>query len=130
MSERKKQRGGGSPVVRIFGAGLLGCAASVALALAFSFVLMKQWMGVNAMPYINAGIKAACAAVSAIAAVRHAPKAALLRGAAAGIVYMFVTTAVFSLLSGGFSLGLGLLTDLAVCSAVGAAVGVIHNLRS
>lgn len=129
MTDRKERKSGGSPVLKTVIGGLMGCAASVALALAFSFVLMKQWLGMEALPFINAGIKAFCAGIAAFAAVRGAASRAILRGAAAGLVYMAVTSVVFSLLSGGFSIKPSALADAAVCAAVGAAVGIVHNLR-
>lgn len=129
MAERKNKKGERSAALSLLIAGLIGCAASIALALAFSFVLMKQWLTIDAMPYINAGIKVASSLIAALIAIRRAENGALLKGAAAGLIYMALTTLVFSLLSGGFSPSAGLLTDFAMCALVGAVAGVVRNLK-
>lgn len=129
MAERKNKRGERSAALTLLIAGLIGCAASIALALAFSFVLMKQWLTIDAMPYINAGIKVASSLIAALIAIRRAENGALLKGAAAGLIYMALTTLVFSLLSGGFLPSAGLLTDFAMCALVGAVAGVVRNLK-
>ena len=110
-------------------ASLIAAAASVLLVVIFAFVLQKRWLDLDSVKYINAGVKAVSAAVAALIAVRAAGSKAPLWGALAGGAYMLVTFLVFSLLSGSFSLELGLLTDLAVCMLAGAVTGILVNLK-
>jgi putative membrane protein (TIGR04086 family) len=124
--ERKAGKGFIMPVLR---SALIACAFSVLLVAAFALVLQKQWLGTEAVPYINAGVKTLCAVIAALLAVRRAESRAMLRGALAGGLYALITFAVFSLIAGAFSPGKALLTDLAMCMLGGAVIGVIRNLR-
>ena len=102
---------------------------SVALVALFAFVIMKQWLSLNSLVYINAGVKILSAAFAAFIAARAAEKRAPLWGMAAAGMYMLVTTLVFSLLAGEFKPNTALLTDAAMCVLAGALTGMLVNLR-
>ncbi|MCR5809246.1 MAG: TIGR04086 family membrane protein [Clostridiales bacterium] len=129
MGSDKKNKGNEKGWLRVIKASLIACALSVALVVAFAFVLQKQWLGIGSVGYINTGVKVISAAAAALIATRGASKGTLLRGALAGGAYMIITFLVFSLLSGEFRMGTGTLTDLLMCVLGGAVIGVIRNLR-
>ena len=110
-------------------AALTASALSVLLIVIFAFVLQKRWLGLESVRYINAGVKVLSAVAAAFIAVRTASSRAPLWGALAGGAYMLMAFIIFSVLSGGFSPELGLLTDLAMCVFAGAATGILVNLR-
>lgn len=113
--------------VRLPLAGLAGCVLSVILIAAFAFALQKQWLPSSGMTYINLGVKLAAALVSALIAALSAESRAPLWGALASGVYMAATYLLFSLFSGGFSIGWGNLTDLLMCLIVGLITGIAVN---
>ncbi|MBO4384035.1 MAG: TIGR04086 family membrane protein [Clostridia bacterium] len=120
---------GKSTILTLIKASLAAAAASVLLVVAFAFILQKQWLKVDAIPYINIAVKVLAGVLAAVIAVRSGAKRAPLFGAAAAGAYMLVTFAVFSLLAGEFKPSLSLLTDMLMCMAAGAAVGVVNNLK-
>lgn len=109
---------------------LIASALGVALVALFAFLLLKAVLPAESVPYVNAGIKAACAAFGAYTAIRRSHSRNMLVGALAGVGYMLISYAVFSLISGGFSFNVGLVSDLLMCAAAGAAVGIFRNLRT
>ena len=117
----------GSLPINVLKGALIGAAVSVALVAAFAFVLLKQWLSAESIPYVNVGIKAVSAAAAALAAAAGERRA--LKGALAGVLYTLVSFAVFSLISGRFELDAALLSDIAICGAVGAVTGMMRNLR-
>lgn len=127
-NERKGSKGRRMGTVLLRSA-LIACAASVVLVVAFAFVLQKQWLGIEAAAYVNAGIKTVSAIIAAVCASRAAQSRTILWAAASGGLYMLITFLVFSLLSGGFAPRPALLLDLVLCMLGGAVVGAIRNLR-
>ncbi|MCR5612008.1 MAG: TIGR04086 family membrane protein [Clostridiales bacterium] len=116
-------------VLTILKASLAAAALSVLLVVLFAFVLQKQWLKVDTIPYINIAVKVLAAVLAAIIAVRSGAGRAPLMGAAAAGAYMLITFIVFSLFAGKFDIGLSLLTDVLMCVIAGAAVGIVSNLR-
>ena len=108
---------------------LIAAALSVILVVVFAFIMQKQWMGMDSIPYVNLGIKAVCAIFSAMLAAGKAESRTPLWGALAGGAYMLLTYIVFSVLSGKLSFDAGLITDLAMCVFGGMTVGIIRNLK-
>ena len=108
---------------------LIGTAAGTALVALFAFILLKQWLGPESVTYINLGVKAVSGAVAALIAVRSAGERRPIVGAAAGLLCMLLSFVVFSLISGEFAFDTALLTDLVICAAIGAVVGMLENLR-
>lgn len=126
---KTKSQNGKNAVLTIAKASLAAAAASVLLVVLFAFVLQKQWLKVDAIPYINIAVKVLAAVLAAVIAVHSGTGRAPLLGAAAAGAYMLLTFIVFSLFAGEFSVGLSLLTDVLMCAIAGAAVGIVSNLR-
>ena len=118
---------GGNSWFKALRSALAACALSVALVALFAFVLQKRWLGVESITAVNVVIKLVASAAAALLAARGGSRAWLWGAVSAGM-YMLLTYAVFSLISGGFSLDAGIFTDLAMCVLCGAATGMIKNL--
>lgn len=112
------------------GASLISSALSVGLVALVSFLLLKQTISMDAVPYVNTGLKVVCSALAALLAVMRAKELVLVRGVLAGACYMVVSFIVFSLVTGSFEAGAENLYDLLICSLSGAAVGIIKNLKA
>ncbi len=112
----------------LFGA-LAASAAGVAFTALFAFIMQKQWLGIGSVIYVNAGIKVVCAVIAAIIALRKIDRGALLYGALSGALYMLISFIVFSLISGSYSVGKGLFTDLLMCMLAGCITGMVRNLK-
>lgn len=112
------------------GASLIASAVSVGAVAVVSLLLLKQTISMDAVPYVNTGLKVICSAVAALLAVLRAKERVLLRSVLAGVCYMAVSFLVFSLVTGSFSLSADNLYDLLICAFSGAVVGIVKNLRS
>ena len=117
-------------LLRSFAAALIACACGVALVALSAFVMQKQWLPFESLPYINIGIKLVSAAAAALISCRKASDRAPLRGALSGALYMAVSFVIFSLICGSFELSSALLFDLLICAGVGFVIGILHNLKS
>ena len=116
-------------LVSSVGAALIASAFGVGLVALASFLLLRQTVTTDTIPYINTGIKVVCSVVAALLASRHAKTGVLLRAVAAGIAYFAVSFAVFSLVTGEWSFAQSNLIDLAVCALSGAITGIVKNLK-
>ena len=128
IHDEKRNGREGLPGAVLRGA-LIGTAAGVALVALSAFILMKQWLGAESIPYLNAGVKVIAAGIAALCAVRRSESGNILKGAAASGLYMLLSFIVFSLISGEFGFNTGLLFDMAMCLLTGAIVGIVKNLR-
>ena len=108
---------------------LIAAVISVALVAAFAFALTKQWLGIESISAINITVKLVCALLAALFTVRRCESRAWLWGAAAGAMYLIIAFASFSIISGEWNFGTGLLTDAAMCALCGAVVGILKNLK-
>lgn len=125
-----KEKAAVPALLKIIKAALIACALGVALVAVFAFVMQKRILDIEAVPYVNAGIKLVCALAAALIACRGANERALVLGGISAGAYMFVSFIVFSLISGGFSFGTSLMLDFGICILAGMVMGMIHNLRS
>lgn len=117
----------GSMLFKSLRSALAACAVSVALVALYALVLQQQWLDAGTVGTANTVIKLLSSAFAALLASRGAGRAWLWGAASAGM-YMLLTFMVFSMLSGDFSLGLNVLSDLGMCMLCGAVTGMLKNL--
>lgn len=120
---------GKSIILSLLKASLAATAASVLLIVLFAFILQKQWLGIDLIPYINIAVKVLAGILASIIAIKCGAWRAPIMGAAAAGLYMLLTFIMFSLFAGEFKIGLSLLTDVLMCMAAGAAAGIVSNLK-
>lgn len=113
---------------------LVGAAAAFILSLvltaAAALLLQKQVIPVSAVHIVNPAIKALSALAAGFFGTKRFQRRRWLFGGAAALLYIVVTTLVFSLLSGGVHLGKGNLVDLAMCAFAGSVGGMLRSLRA
>ena len=110
-------------------AALTACAVSVLLVIGFAFVLKNGWLGMESIRFFNPALKVVCAAAAALLASVKADMKVPVWGALAGCLYMLISFAVFSLISGSFSIGGLLFADIGMCALTGAITGMLVNLK-
>ncbi len=90
---------------------VIASAASLLLIALCAVVLWRQWLGAEAVPAMNAGVKVISAALAGLVAARRCPNRAWLWGALAGLLYAGVAWAVFAILSDTFPFSAAVLSD-------------------
>ncbi|MBO4879377.1 MAG: TIGR04086 family membrane protein [Clostridia bacterium] len=124
---RNMESGQRSPYRRFVGGAAAAVILSTALVALAAFLMQKQVLGIESVKWLNPAIKSVSALAAGFIGTKRFPRRGSLWGAVCGIAYIVITTVVFSLLSGGFSLGSGNLIDLAMCAFAGMAGGIIRS---
>lgn len=107
---------------------LLSMLISLILVVIAAFLLQKQILSLDSVNVLNPIIKAASALAASLIGVHGLSQRKFLVGGLCGLCYMLLTTAVFSLLSGEFSLSLSMLTDAGLCTLAGMVGGILLGL--
>ncbi len=110
-----------APLWPVIAGSLAALLTATALLLLFALLLYKEWLPESAIPVANTVIKV-LAAVSAGAWVGvRVRNRAWLFGGVAGLAFTVLSTLLFSLFAGEFSIGLPLAADGMLSFALGAA---------
>ena len=111
---------------------IIGVAAAMLLSALLvalcALLLQKQVLGFESVFIVNPIIKSLCALVAALLGTTRFEKLRWLWGAVCGVAYIAVTTLLFGLLSGGFSLSSTNIVDLMMCTFAGMIGGIIRSL--
>ena len=107
---------------------IVASLCSLALVVLFAFCIKWFDIGDRYLNLITLSMKAVSVVIGSIFAVKGQSKG-LLKGIVFGLFYVIVAFLIFSLLAGGFNLGLGFLFDLAFASLLGGIVGIVKVNR-
>lgn len=114
-------------VASILKASLIGVIVSILLVLLFAFVLKFVNLNSNTIAIVDQIIKIISIFI-AIAALNKSVDNLLVKAIVAGAVYAIITFIVFSVLNGGFNLGVGLISDIAFSALVGGVSAIAINI--
>ena len=103
---------------------LISTMISLGLVIVLAFSLKWFEMGDGFIMPLTMIIKAISVLVGAIFAVSGKSKG-LLKGAGFGTVYVVFAFVIFSILAGGFSVGISTFLDLVFAALVGGIVGIV-----
>lgn len=109
-------------------ASLTALLVSLILVVISAFLLQKQVLSLDSVNVLNPIIKAISSLVASLIGVHGLSQRKFLIGGLCGLCYMLLTTAVFSLLAGEFSLNLSMLTDAGLCTLAGMVGGILQGL--
>jgi len=125
-----KAAAGKSPgmAVKIAKGALLGAIVSVLCILLYALILKQGWLNESGMAAINVGIKAISAAIAALVATWRCPNKRWLFGGIAGGVYILLSFAVFSILSGQVLFSAALLSDIGMGVLIGMFAAMIRGI--
>ena len=122
-AHRKKRSA--APVWPVSAAILLGTAAATGLLLLFAFFIYREWLPESAVPTVNTIIKVLAAVLCGLWVGSRVSENAWLFGGVAGLGFTVLSTLLFSLFAGSFSLGLPVAADALLSFALGAAAAGI-----
>ena len=103
---------------------LISTMISLGLVIVLAFSLKWFELSDNFIMPLTLLIKGVSVLVGAIFAVDGRNKG-LLKGAGFGVVYVVFALVIFSILAGGFSVGISTFLDLVFASLVGGIVGIV-----
>lgn len=126
---RMKKNGTSIIWLKILRNALFAVLGSMLLIVAAAFMLQQQLVGIDSISVINPVIKVLAAFFSGLMSVRLTEKRSWLYGAIGGMIYMVLSSALFSVLAGEFNLGIGMLIDIVMCGFAGLMSGIIHQVR-
>lgn len=112
----------------ILKASLIGVVVSILLVLLFAFVLKFVDLNSGVISLVDQIIKVVSIVVAVIILNKTTTEGLLVKSIIAGAIYSLITFIVFSILNGGFSFGLGILTDIAFSSLVGGVGAILLNI--
>lgn len=104
---------------------LVALCVSLSLILIFAFLLKFTNIPDSAIAPINQVIKGVSIFLGVFLGLRKAKELGLVSGLLIGLVYTLLAFVVFSILAGGFSFNLTLLTDMLFGAVIGAICGII-----
>lgn len=114
-------------VFEVIKALIIAVILSLVLVLLSALVIKLFNITDNAIPIINQVIKGVSILVSCLIALKHKSNC-WLKGIIIGILYIAFAYVIFSALDGKFSIGLGILNDVAIGSVSGLVSGIIAGL--
>ncbi len=115
-------------IVNILKASLIGVVISILLVLLFAFVLKFVDLNSSTISLVDQIIKVLSVFLAVVMLNRANDEGLLLKGILTGALYSIITFVVFSILNGGFNLGLGILTDIAFSALVGGVSAILLNI--
>lgn len=115
-------------IVNILKASLIGVVVSILLVLLFAFVLKFVDLGSGTIALVDQVIKVVSIIVAVLTLNKMIEEGLLTKAIITGAVYSIITFIVFSILNGGFNLGLGFLTDIAFSALVGGVSAILLNI--
>lgn len=107
-------------------AAVVSVIITLALILAFAFVLKLTALSDSVITPVNLVIKAFSVVIGTLILTKNRQKG-LIKGLGLGAAFTVLSFAIFSILNGAFVFNFGLFTDLAFNCVVGAITGVIRN---
>ena len=117
-----------SLISSILKASLIGVVASILLVLIFAFVLKFVNLNSGTISLIDQIIKIISIIISIIVLNKMSAESLLIKGLFTGALYSILTFIVFSILNGGFSFSVGLLSDVAFSALVGGVSAILINM--
>ncbi len=114
-------------IASILKSSLVGVIVSILLVLVFAFVLKFVDFNSNTIAIVDQIIKIISIFI-AVAVLNKSVDNLLLKGIVAGAIYAIITFMVFSVLNGGFNLGIGLISDIAFSALVGGVGAIVINI--
>lgn len=109
----------------LFKGTLIALCISLVLVLVFAFLLKFTNIPDTAIKPINQVIKGASIFLGVFIGMKKSKELGLVCGLLIGLSYTLLAFLVFSLLSGGFTIDLTLLTDMVFGAVIGAICGII-----
>ena len=119
-----------STFVSVLKASLIGVITSILLVLLFAFVLKFVDLNSNVISIVDQIIKILSIFIAVVTLNKYNGDKLLGKGAFVGVAYAIITFVVFSLLNGGFSLGVGIVSDIAFSAVVGGLSAILLNMIS
>ena len=119
-----------STFVSVLKASLIGVIASILLVLLFAFVLKFVDLNTGVISIVDQIIKILSVFLAVVTLNKVNSEGLLVKGLLIGALYAIITFVVFSLLNGGFNLGVGILADIAFSALVGGVSAILLNIIS
>lgn len=107
-------------------ASIFALIVTLALILAFAFVLKLTNLSDAVITRVNMVIKAVSVVIGTLILAKNGQKG-LVKGLGLGAIFTVLSFVIFSLLNGAFVFNAGVFADLAFNCLVGAITGVIRN---
>ena len=115
-------------IINVLKASLVGVVVSILLVLLFAFVLKFVDLNSGTISLVDQIIKVLSVFIAVVMLNKANDEGLLLKGILVGAVYSIITFIVFSILNGGFNVGLGVLTDIAFSALVGGVSAILLNI--
>ena len=115
-------------IINVLKASLVGVVVSILLVLLFAFVLKFVDLNSGTISLVDQIIKVLSVFIAIVMLNKANDESLLLKGILVGAVYSIITFIVFSILNGGFNVGLGVLTDIAFSALVGGVSAILLNI--
>lgn len=130
MKKEKKSAGkrNGNMIFRIMKVALIAVAFTVALILLYAWLLQRQIVNQDSIPIVNSALKVIGAVIAALCAVIPQDRRRWVSGMTAGLAYILLSFAVFSVLTDKFAFGAGLFSDLLMGGLAGMVTGMLVQL--
>ena len=112
-------------IPQLIKAGLIASVLSIALIVLFAVAPQQSWLDDGSIAVVTSVIKVLGAALASFVITKKCKNRAWVYGALAGIVYALMAFAIFSALSGTFSITLALLCDMAIGALAGMLTAMI-----
>lgn len=104
---------------------LIALCLSLVLVLIFAFLLKFTSIPDSAISPINQVIKGVSIFLGVFLGLRKIKELGLVSGLLIGLIYTFLAFIVFSILAGGFTFNLTLVTDMVFGAVIGGICGII-----
>ena len=118
----------GSSVLEVVKALIIAVILSLVLVLVAAFIIKLCNIKDGVIPVINQVIKGVSILLGCLVAIKNKQNS-WLKGIVIGILYIALAYVIFSLLDGGFSVGLGILNDIALGSITGMVSGILAGFK-
>ena len=115
-------------ISNILKSSLVGVIVSILLVLLFAFVLKFVDLSSGAISLIDQIIKVLSILVAVISLNKVSDSNLLVKSLLVGMAYAIITFIVFSILNGGISFGIGIVSDMAFSALVGGVSSIIINM--
>ena len=115
-------------IVNIVKASLIGGGVSILLVLLFAFVLKFVDLNSSTISLVDQIIKIISVFIAVVILSKSSSESLLIKGLITGAIYSIVTFIVFSILNGGFNIGIGIITDIAFSALIGGISAILINI--
>lgn len=117
-----------SSITAILKSSLIGVIVSILMVLLFAFILKFVDLSSTMISLVDQIIKIISIIVAVIVLNKQSGEGLLIKGCFAGAMYCVITFIVFSILNGGFNLGLGIFSDILFSTLVGGSSAILINI--